>query len=48
MSAKAAVASLAEHFGSAPLDVGGLGSGGQLGGSLSAQHLLHPEPLERL
>ncbi|TXS54860.1 NADP oxidoreductase [Streptomyces sp. me109] len=51
VAAKATVASLADRFGFAPLDVGGLRSGGQLmqlGGSLSAQHLLHPEPLERL
>ncbi|MGW3851507.1 NADPH-dependent F420 reductase [Streptomyces fagopyri] len=51
VAAKATVASLADRFGFAPLDVGGLRSGGrlmQLGGSLSAQHLLRPEPLERL
>lgn len=48
--ATAAVASLAEGFGF-PLDVSALRSGGrmmQVGGTLSAHHLLQPEPLERL
>ncbi|WP_392838822.1 NADPH-dependent F420 reductase [Streptomyces sp. LN500] len=49
-AAKAEVATLAESFGFVPLDVGDLRNGGQLmqlGGSLSAQHLLKPDSLER-
>ncbi|WTF82250.1 NAD(P)-binding domain-containing protein [Streptomyces sp. NBC_01594] len=49
-AAKTEVATLAEEFGFIPLDVGDLRNGGQLmqlGGSLSAQHLLKPDSLER-
>ncbi|MFJ4602340.1 NADPH-dependent F420 reductase [Streptomyces griseoluteus] len=48
-AAKGQVAKIAESFGFAPLDVGGLRPGGvlmQLGGPLSGQHLLRPDSSE--